>query len=65
LLLHDFLSPRLIELGLLCRTDDRGDPAVILAPPLMAGEQELDRLHDTLRTALTEVNQRGAGSLPG
>jgi adenosylmethionine-8-amino-7-oxononanoate aminotransferase len=67
-LLSGFLSPRLIELGLLCRTDDRGDPAVILAPPLIAGEPELSFMHDALRQALSETRERfsragGAGQL--
>jgi adenosylmethionine-8-amino-7-oxononanoate aminotransferase len=54
-LLRGFLSPRLFEAGLICRTDDRGDPVVQLAPPLTAGDTELDVIESTLRTALTEA----------
>jgi hypothetical protein len=57
-LLRGHLSPRLVELGLLCRTDDRGDPAIILAPPLVATQLEFDRIHDALRTALREMQAR-------
>ncbi|MDQ1424762.1 MAG: hypothetical protein QOD72_2260, partial [Acidimicrobiaceae bacterium] len=36
-LLRDVLSPRLFELGLICRADDRAEPVIVLAPPLVAG----------------------------
>ena len=32
-----FMAPRFYDAGLICRTDDRGDPIVQLAPPLIAG----------------------------
>ena len=35
-LLRGFLSKALWEAGLYCRTDDRGDPVIQLAPPLIA-----------------------------
>jgi adenosylmethionine-8-amino-7-oxononanoate aminotransferase len=54
-LLRGFLSNRLLELGLICRADDRGEPVVQLAPPLIAGEEEFDFMSGTLRTALTEA----------
>ena len=57
-LLRAFLSPRLYELGLICRADDRGDPVVQLSPPLIAGDAELDIIESTLRTALSEAWQR-------
>ena len=41
-LLRNFLSLRLLEAGLVCRTDDRGDPVVQLSPPLVA---EIGRAH--------------------
>ena len=34
--------PRFYEAGLIARADDRGDPVVQLAPPLVAGDDELD-----------------------
>ncbi len=34
-LLRGFLSGELYRRGLICRTDDRGDPVIQLAPPLI------------------------------
>ena len=45
-LLRGFLAPRLYEAGLICRTDDRGDPVVQLSPPLIAGPEEFDDHRD-------------------
>ena len=52
-LLRGFLSGALYEAGLICRADDRGDPVVQLAPPLICGEEEFDVIVGTLRTVLT------------
>ena len=49
-LLRRTLSPMLQEAGLICRTDDRADPVVVLAPPLVAGEEELEFIRRTLKT---------------
>jgi adenosylmethionine-8-amino-7-oxononanoate aminotransferase len=57
-LLRGFLPGRFRELGLICRTDDRGEPIVQLAPPLIAGDAELDFIVDTLRTGLGEAAER-------
>jgi hypothetical protein len=57
-LLRGFLAPRLYDAGLICRTDDRGDPVVQLAPPLIAGDAELDVIESTLRTVLGEAWQQ-------
>jgi adenosylmethionine-8-amino-7-oxononanoate aminotransferase len=57
-LLRGFLSPRLYEAGLVCRTDDRGDPVVQLSPPLIAGAEEFEIIETTLRTCLTEAWKR-------
>lgn len=54
-LLRDFLSPRLFELGLICRADDRGDPVVQLSPPLVAGPEEFAEMRQILEKALTEA----------
>ncbi len=54
-LVRGFLGPRFLEAGLICRPDDRGDPVVQLAPPLVAGERELDEIESILRTVLTEA----------
>ena len=57
-LLRGFLSPRLLDLGLICRADDRGDPVVQLSPPLIAGPAEFDEIERILRTTLTEAWDR-------
>jgi adenosylmethionine-8-amino-7-oxononanoate aminotransferase len=54
-LLRDLVSPRLFELGLVCRSDDRGDPVVQLSPPLVAGPVEFERIAEVLRQAFTEA----------
>ena len=54
-LLRDFLSPRLFELGLICRVEDKREPVVQLAPPLVAGPEEFHDIVGILRQALTEA----------
>jgi Adenosylmethionine-8-amino-7-oxononanoate aminotransferase len=54
-LLRGFLSKALFENGLYCRADDRGDPVVQLAPPLIIGQPEFDEIEGKLRTVLTEA----------
>jgi len=57
-LLRGFLSPRLFERGLICRADDRGDPVVQVSPPLVAGQEEFDRIAAVLGDVLTEAWER-------
>jgi len=57
-LLRGLLLPRFYAAGLIARADDRGDPVVQLAPPLVAGDDELDQIADILRTVLTEASTR-------
>jgi adenosylmethionine-8-amino-7-oxononanoate aminotransferase len=54
-LLRGFLSRALFENGLYCRADDRGDPVVQLAPPLIVGQAEFDEMEQILRSVLTEA----------
>ncbi|MGH8890831.1 MAG: aminotransferase class III-fold pyridoxal phosphate-dependent enzyme, partial [Acidothermaceae bacterium] len=54
-LLRGFLSGALYEAGLICRADDRGDPVVQLAPPLIIGQEEFDFIEQTLREVLTKA----------
>jgi adenosylmethionine-8-amino-7-oxononanoate aminotransferase len=54
-LLRGFLSGALFEAGLYCRADDRGDPVVQLAPPLICGQAEFDEMEQILRAVLTEA----------
>jgi adenosylmethionine-8-amino-7-oxononanoate aminotransferase len=53
-LLRDLLSPKLFELGLHCRADDRGDPVLQLSPPLTAGPEEFEFITRVIRQALIE-----------
>ena len=45
-LLRGFLSGELYRRGLICRADDRGDPVVQLAPPLIADTEQFEEIHD-------------------
>ncbi|HEY6796860.1 MAG TPA: aspartate aminotransferase family protein [Kineosporiaceae bacterium] len=57
-LLRGFLSKALFDAGLYCRADDRGDPVVQLAPPLIIGQREFDEIEAILRSVLTEAWNR-------
>ena len=57
-LLRGFLSGELYRRGLICRTDDRGDPIVQLAPPLIAGEEQFEEIEAVLRPVLSEASER-------
>ncbi|EID73533.1 MULTISPECIES: aspartate aminotransferase family protein [Rhodococcus] len=54
-ILHGFLSTALFDAGLYCRADDRGDPVIQLAPPLVCGQTEFDEIENILRSVLTEA----------
>jgi adenosylmethionine-8-amino-7-oxononanoate aminotransferase len=54
-LLRGFLSKALFEGGLYCRADDRGDPVIQLAPPLVATQEHFDEMESILRSVLTEA----------
>lgn len=54
-LLRGKVGPRMLELGLIARADDRGDPVLQFAPPLVAGTDELEELVGIVRKVLTEV----------
>jgi hypothetical protein len=45
----------LFEAGLVCRTDDRGDPVVQLAPPLICEQEHFDLITQILRETLTQA----------
>jgi len=54
-LLRGFLSKALFDAGLYCRADDRGDPVIQLAPPLICDQQHFDEMEQILRSVLTEA----------
>ncbi|BBX98001.1 aspartate aminotransferase family protein [Mycobacterium lacus] len=49
------VSSSLFEAGLYCRTDDRGDPVIQLAPPLISGQAEFDAIESILRGVLSTL----------
>jgi adenosylmethionine-8-amino-7-oxononanoate aminotransferase len=57
-LLRGFLSGELFRRGLICRTDDRGDPVVQLSPPLIAGPDQFAEIESILRPVLSEAWER-------
>jgi adenosylmethionine-8-amino-7-oxononanoate aminotransferase len=57
-LLRGFLSTALFDAGLVCRADDRGDPVIQLAPPLICGQEHFDEIEHILRKVLTEAWER-------
>jgi adenosylmethionine-8-amino-7-oxononanoate aminotransferase len=57
-LLRGYLSGELYRRGLICRADDRGDPVIQLAPPLIADTEQFEEIHDVLRGVLTDAWER-------
>jgi adenosylmethionine-8-amino-7-oxononanoate aminotransferase len=57
-LLRGFLSGELYAKGLICRADDRGDPVVQLAPPLIADTEQFEEIHDVLHDVLGRAWER-------
>jgi adenosylmethionine-8-amino-7-oxononanoate aminotransferase len=57
-LLGGFIAGELFARGLICRADDRGDPVITLAPPLIAGPEQFAEIEAILRGVLTEAGQR-------
>ncbi|WP_244932293.1 aspartate aminotransferase family protein [Nocardioides sp. W7] len=55
-LLYGFVSKQLYAEGLYCRADDRGDPVVQLAPPLICGPEHFDEMEQILRTVLDKAS---------
>jgi adenosylmethionine-8-amino-7-oxononanoate aminotransferase len=57
-LLRGYLSGELYRRGLICRADDRGDPVIQLAPPLIADTEQFEEIHDVLHGVLTDAWER-------
>jgi adenosylmethionine-8-amino-7-oxononanoate aminotransferase len=57
-LLRGFLSGELYRRGLICRADDRGDPVVQLAPPLIADTEQFQEIGSILRSVLSDAWDR-------
>jgi adenosylmethionine-8-amino-7-oxononanoate aminotransferase len=54
-LLRGFLSGALFESGLYCRADDRGDPVIQVAPPLICEQAQFDEMAAILGDVLTQA----------
>lgn len=55
-LLYGFVSKQLYAEGLYCRADDRGDPVVQLAPPLICDQTHFDEMEQILRVVLEKAS---------
>jgi adenosylmethionine-8-amino-7-oxononanoate aminotransferase len=64
-LLRGYLSAELYKNGLICRADDRGDPVIQLAPPLICDTEQFTEIHDVLRTVLTGAWEEMFAGGPG
>jgi adenosylmethionine-8-amino-7-oxononanoate aminotransferase len=53
--LRGYIAGATFENGLYCRIDDRGNPVVQVAPPLICGQAEFDEMEQILRHVLTEA----------
>jgi adenosylmethionine-8-amino-7-oxononanoate aminotransferase len=54
-LLRGYISEALFDAGLICRTDDRGDPVVQISPPLVASDEEFDAIVGILGDVLADA----------
>ena len=59
-LLRGFLSGELYRRGLICRADDRGDPVIQLAPPLICDTEQFNEIGSILRSVLEEAAEKVA-----
>jgi adenosylmethionine-8-amino-7-oxononanoate aminotransferase len=57
-LVREIVPPLLLEHGLIARADDRGDPVLQIAPPLIADEQVLDEVVIAMRDTLAAAGER-------
>ena len=65
-LLRGFLGPELFRRGLICRADDRGDPVVQLAPPLIAGPEQFEEIEAVAAARRsTEASREGMSRVRG
>jgi adenosylmethionine-8-amino-7-oxononanoate aminotransferase len=53
-LVRETLTAELDEQGLIARVETRGiSPAIVLSPPLVAGEEQFEEIHAALNRAIT------------
>ncbi len=63
-LLKDVLSDKLWEAGMICRLDDRAEPIVQIAPPLVADLALFEEITSILREGLTHAAERLEAGAP-
>jgi adenosylmethionine-8-amino-7-oxononanoate aminotransferase len=63
-LLKRVLSDRLFENGMICRLDDRAEPIVQIAPPLVADVALFEEITEILRDGLTHAAERLESGVP-
>ncbi|MDE3008961.1 MAG: aspartate aminotransferase family protein [Acidobacteriota bacterium] len=56
-LLRGYVTPEMFRRGLICRSDDRGDPVVQLAPPLISTRDDIDFMVGVLREVLSGASK--------
>jgi hypothetical protein len=54
-LFQEILAPAFFDAGLICRIDNRGDPVVQFAPPLICGREEFDFIESVTRAVLKDA----------
>jgi adenosylmethionine-8-amino-7-oxononanoate aminotransferase len=63
-LLKRVLSDRLFELGMICRLDDRAEPVVQIAPPLVGDIALFEEITEILRNGLTHAAEQLERGMP-
>ena len=63
-LLKDVLSDKLFENGMICRLDDRAEPFVQIAPPLVADIGLFEEITEILRIGLTHAAEQLESGVP-
>jgi adenosylmethionine-8-amino-7-oxononanoate aminotransferase len=56
-LFRGFVAPQLFERGLIARAEERIAPLIQISPPLVAGQEEFDRITEVLADVLREAPQ--------
>jgi adenosylmethionine-8-amino-7-oxononanoate aminotransferase len=57
-LIDGYLSTELFDRGLICRSDDRGDPVIQVAPPLISTQAQFDEMTAIIREVLDGALER-------
>jgi adenosylmethionine-8-amino-7-oxononanoate aminotransferase len=63
-LVREIVPRLLLEHGLIARADDRGDPVLMIAPPLISDERVLDEVVESMRDVLAAAGEEIGVSAP-